>query len=41
MFLGRAISGERGYGDKIAEEIDEEVRVLFKLPYEWAKVILA
>ena len=31
IFLGREISEERDYGDKIAEEIDEEVRVLSKL----------
>ena len=41
VFLGREISEERDYGDKIAEEIDEEVRVLIKLAYERAKVILA
>ena len=41
VFLGREISEERDYGDKIAEEIDEEVRVLIKLAYEKAQVILA
>ena len=41
VFLGREISEERDYGEKIAEEIDEEVRVLIKLAYERAKVILA
>ena len=41
VFLGREISEERDYGDKIAEEIDEEVRVLIKLAYERAQVILA
>jgi len=40
VFLGREISEERDYGDKIAEEIDEEVRVLIKLAYERAQEIL-
>ena len=30
VFLGREISEERDYGDKIAEEIDDEVRILIK-----------
>ena len=41
VFLGREISEERDYGDKIAEEIDDEVRILIKLAYERAQVILA
>jgi len=40
VFLGREISEERDYGDKIAEEIDEEVRVLIKLAYQRAKDVL-
>ena len=40
VFLGREISEERDYGDKIAEEIDDEVRVLIKLAYERAQEIL-
>ena len=40
VFLGREISEERDYGDKIAEEIDEEVRVLIKLAYQRAQEVL-
>ncbi len=40
VFLGREISEERDYGDKIAEEIDEEVRVLIKLAYQSAQEVL-
>jgi cell division protease FtsH len=40
VFLGREISEERDYGDKIAEEIDEEVRVLIKLAYQRAREVL-
>ena len=40
VFLGREISEERDYGDKIAEEIDDEVRVLIRLAYERAQEIL-
>ena len=40
VFLGREISEERDYGDKIAEEIDNEVRILIKLAYERAQEIL-
>ena len=40
IFLGREISEERDYGDKIAEEIDEEVRVLIKLAYQRAQEVL-
>ena len=40
VFLGREISEERDYGDKIAEEIDDEVRILIKLAYERAQEIL-
>ena len=41
VFLGREISEERDYGDKIAEEIDDEVRILIKLAYERAQEILS
>ena len=40
VFLGREISEERDYGDKIAEEIDEEVRVLIKSAYQTAQEVL-
>ena len=40
VFLGREISEERDYGDKIAEEIDDEVRILIMLDYERAQEIL-
>ena len=40
VFLGREINEERDYGDKIAEEIDDEVRILIKLAYERAQEIL-
>jgi cell division protease FtsH len=40
VFLGREISEERDYGDKVAEEIDQEVRELISLAYTQAKDIL-
>ena len=40
VFLGREISEERDYGDKIAEEIDDEVRTLINRAYEQANEIL-
>ena len=40
VFLGREISEERDYGDKIAEEIDDEVRSLINRAYEQANEIL-
>jgi cell division protease FtsH len=40
VFLGREISEERDYGDKVAEEIDQEVRDLINLAYNNAKDIL-
>ena len=40
VFLGREISEERDYGDKVAEEIDDEVKGLFRLSYGRAEEIL-
>ena len=40
VFLGREISEERDYGDKIAEEIDGEVRHLINSAYRQAQQIL-
>ena len=40
VFLGREISEERDYGDKVAEEIDEEVKGLFNISYQRAEEIL-
>ena len=40
VFLGREISEERDYGDKVAEEIDEEVKSLINRAYEQANEIL-
>ena len=40
VFLGREISEERDYSDKVAEEIDEEVKVLIGGAYNQAKEIL-
>jgi cell division protease FtsH len=40
VFLGREISEERDYGDKVAEEIDDEVRELFSESYQRAEKIL-
>ncbi len=40
IFLGREISEERDYGDKVAEEIDEEVKLLINQAYANAVDIL-
>ena len=40
VFLGREISEERDYGDKVAEEIDEEVKALINKAYARANEIL-
>ncbi len=40
IFLGREISEERDYGDRVAEEIDEEVKSLINRAYEQANEIL-
>ena len=40
VFLGREISEERDYGDKVAEEIDDEVKGLISGAYEQANEIL-
>ena len=40
VFLGREISEERDYGDKVAEEIDDEVKMLINRAYENANEIL-
>ena len=40
IFLGREISEQRNYSEKIAEDIDEEVRVLIQEAYDTAVRIL-
>ena len=40
VFLGREISEQRDYSDKIAEEIDQEVKTLIQRAYDRAKEIL-
>ena len=40
VFLGREISEERDYGDKVAEEIDDEVKGLISRAYQQANEIL-
>ena len=40
VFLGREISEERDYSDKVAEEIDQEVRTIIHRAYNRAKDIL-
>ena len=40
VFLGREISEERDYGDKVAEEIDEEVKMLIYRAYDNANELL-
>ncbi|MDI6814866.1 MAG: cell division protein FtsH, partial [Dehalococcoidales bacterium] len=40
VFLGREISEQRDYSDKIAEQIDEEVHNIIQQAYEVAKRIL-
>ena len=41
VFLGREISEQRDYGDKVAEEIDEEVHKIIDDAYKTAQEILA
>ncbi len=41
VFLGREISEQRDYSDKIAQEIDEEVHSIIQGAYETAKQILS
>ncbi|MFP3897901.1 MAG: ATP-dependent zinc metalloprotease FtsH [Dehalococcoidia bacterium] len=41
VFLGREISEQRDYGDKIADQIDEEVLSIIQRAYKKAKSILA
>ena len=41
VFLGREISEERDYGDKVAEEIDDEVKELIEMAYHKAKDIVS
>ena len=41
VFLGREISEERDYGDKVAEEIDDEVKSLISHAYSEAQEILS
>ena len=40
VFLGREISEERDYGDRVAEEIDDEVKMLINRAYEQANELL-
>jgi cell division protease FtsH len=40
VFLGREISEQRDYSDKIAQEIDEEVHNIIQRAYNTAKKIL-
>ena len=40
VFLGREISEERDYGDKVAEEIDVEMKALIGIAYSHAEEIL-
>ena len=40
VFLGREISEERDYGDKVAEQIDEEVKALINGAYHRAEELL-
>jgi cell division protease FtsH len=40
VFLGREISEQRNYSDKVAEEIDEEVRQIIDKAYHTAKKLL-
>ncbi|MPZ22481.1 MAG: ATP-dependent zinc metalloprotease FtsH [Dehalococcoidia bacterium] len=41
VFLGREISEQRDYSEKVAEEIDEEVRRIIEKAYQTAKKICA
>ena len=40
VFLGRELSEERDYGDKVAEEIDVEVKEMIVVSYNRAEEIL-
>ncbi len=40
VFLGREISEQRNYSEKVAEEIDEEVRQIIDKAYQTAKKVL-
>ena len=40
VFLGREISEERDYGDKVAEQIDEEVKELINMAYRRAEELM-
>ena len=40
IFLGREISEQRDYGEKVAQEIDEEVHNIIQRAYNTAKKIL-
>ena len=40
VFLGKEISEQRDYSEKIAEQIDEEIRILINRAYERAKQVL-
>ena len=40
VFLGREISEQRDYSERVAETIDEEVRRLVQEAFDWAKDIL-
>jgi cell division protease FtsH len=40
VFLGREISEQRDYSDKIAQEIDEEVHNIIQRAYDTAKKLL-
>jgi cell division protease FtsH len=40
VFLGREISEQRNYSEKVAEEIDEEVRHIIDRAYHTAKQVL-
>ncbi|MFQ5878565.1 MAG: ATP-dependent zinc metalloprotease FtsH [Dehalococcoidia bacterium] len=41
VFLGKEIAEQRDYSEKVAEEIDEEVRAIIDEAYEKARTILA
>jgi cell division protease FtsH len=41
VFLGREISEQRNYSEKVAEEIDEEVRQIIDRAYHAAKKLIA
>jgi len=41
IFLGREITEQRDYGDKVAEVIDDEVQLILDHAYEMAKEILS